>query len=237
MATAAVLVIVIALAAAGAFDGCRGRAARSAARPPPCRLLPTAASPTRRARYSPPVWAGARRTRGARSTPASSSQARSSSTATSRCWTSSSPARADAGSTRPTSSRSRRATAPSASSSAPTTTSSPTGGQGYTDNATGVGLLLEVGCAHQAHVDALHHRLRGVRREEDGLLGAQDYVRSISDVERRATIGMIDLDAPAAAMSSQSRAAPAEPPGSAMTPSAPPTRSASRSSPAEDARP
>ena len=33
--------------------------------------------------------------------------------------------------------------------------------------------------------------------EENGSLGAQDYVRSMSDVERRATIGMIDLDAPA----------------------------------------
>ena len=33
--------------------------------------------------------------------------------------------------------------------------------------------------------------------EEDGTLGSQFYLRSMRDVERRATIGMIDLDAPA----------------------------------------
>ena len=54
--------------------------------------------------------------------------------------------------------------------------------------------------------------------EEDGQLGADDFLRGMSDVERRATIGMIDLDAPAGGDElSRSPAASAVPPGCATT--------------------
>ena len=75
--------------------------------------------------------------------------------------------------------------------------SSATGGQGYTDNATGVGLLLEVAGRIKNMPTPYTIVFVAFGAEENGSLGAQDYVRSMSDVERRATIGMIDLDAPA----------------------------------------
>ena len=151
VATAAVLVLVIGLAAAGAFDGCRRHGAAKVG--PPVRRRVRLAARRRRLRHGQ----GARRaasasappTPGARSTRASSSPARSSSTATSRCTAGVHRDRGRAPRPlRATSSPSRRATPPSASSSAPTTTPS-AAGEGYLDNATGVGLLLEVAGARQ----------------------------------------------------------------------------------------
>jgi hypothetical protein len=70
-------------------------------------------------------------------------------------------------------------------------------GEGYLDNATGIGLLLEMAA-----------RIKNVRTpytivfvafgaEEDGQLGAEYYMSSMTDVDREATIGMIDLESPA----------------------------------------
>jgi alkaline phosphatase isozyme conversion protein len=68
-------------------------------------------------------------------------------------------------------------------------------GDGYTDNATGIGLLLEVAGRIKNVPTPYTVVFVAFGAEENGALGAQDYVSSMSDVERRATIGMIDLDA------------------------------------------
>jgi alkaline phosphatase isozyme conversion protein len=70
-------------------------------------------------------------------------------------------------------------------------------GQGYTDNATGIGLLLEVAARIKKTPTPYTVVFVAFGAEEDGLLGSQHYFDTLSDVERRATIGMIDLDAPA----------------------------------------
>jgi alkaline phosphatase isozyme conversion protein len=70
-------------------------------------------------------------------------------------------------------------------------------GEGYTDNATGIGLLLEAAGRIKNMPTPYTIVFVAFGAEENGSLGAEDYVRSMSDVERRATIGMIDLDAPA----------------------------------------
>jgi alkaline phosphatase isozyme conversion protein len=70
-------------------------------------------------------------------------------------------------------------------------------GEGYLDNATGVGLLLEVAARIKRMPTPYTIVFVAFGAEEDGSLGAQYYLRGMSDVERRATIGMIDLDAPA----------------------------------------
>jgi len=75
--------------------------------------------------------------------------------------------------------------------------SSAVGGQGYTDNATGIGLLLEAAGRIKNMPTPYTVVFVAFGAEEDGSLGAEDYVRGLSEVERRATIGMIDLDAPA----------------------------------------
>ena len=75
--------------------------------------------------------------------------------------------------------------------------SSRTGGQGYTDNATGIGLLLEMAGRIKNTPTPYTIVFVAFGAEEDGSLGAQDYLRSMSEVERSATIGMIDLDSPA----------------------------------------
>ncbi len=70
-------------------------------------------------------------------------------------------------------------------------------GEGYLDNATGVGLLLEV-AARIKHVPTPYTIVFvAFGAEENGSLGAEYFMRGMSGVERRATIGMIDLDAPA----------------------------------------
>ena len=70
-------------------------------------------------------------------------------------------------------------------------------GEGYLDNATGVGLLLEVAGRIKNMPTPYTVVFVAFGAEEDGQLGAQYFLRGMSDVERRATIGMIDLDAPA----------------------------------------
>ncbi len=70
-------------------------------------------------------------------------------------------------------------------------------GEGYLDNATGVGLLLEVAGRIKKMPTPYTVVFVAFGAEEDGQLGARYFLRTMSDVERRATIGMIDLDAPA----------------------------------------
>jgi alkaline phosphatase isozyme conversion protein len=70
-------------------------------------------------------------------------------------------------------------------------------GEGYSDNATGVGLLLEVAARIKNVPTPYSIVFVAFGAEENGSLGAKEYLRRMSDVERRATIGMIDLDAPA----------------------------------------
>ena len=70
-------------------------------------------------------------------------------------------------------------------------------GEGYLDNATGVGLLLEVAARIKNMPTPYTIVFVTFGAEEEGSLGAGYFVRGMSDVERRATIGMIDLDAPA----------------------------------------
>lgn len=70
-------------------------------------------------------------------------------------------------------------------------------GEGYTDNATGVGLLLEVAARIKNVPTPYTVVFVAFGAEENGSLGAEDYLRGLSDVERGAVIGMINLDAPA----------------------------------------
>ena len=70
-------------------------------------------------------------------------------------------------------------------------------GEGYLDNATGVGLLLEVAARVKNVPTPYSIEFVAFGAEEKGSLGARDYVRRMSGAERRSTIGMIDLDAPA----------------------------------------
>ena len=70
-------------------------------------------------------------------------------------------------------------------------------GQGYVDNATGIGLLLEVAARVKNVPTPYTIVFVTFGAEEDGTLGSQFYMRDMTDLERRATIGMIDLDAPA----------------------------------------
>jgi hypothetical protein len=70
-------------------------------------------------------------------------------------------------------------------------------GEGYTDNATGIGLLLEVAARIKKMPTPYTVVFVAFGAEEDGLLGSRYYLDTLSDVERRASVGMIDLDAPA----------------------------------------
>ena len=70
-------------------------------------------------------------------------------------------------------------------------------GEGYTDNATGIGLLLEVAARIKKMSTPYTVVFVAFGAEEDGRLGSRYYLDTLSKVERRATIGMIDLDAPA----------------------------------------
>ncbi len=70
-------------------------------------------------------------------------------------------------------------------------------GEGYLDNATGIGLLLEV-AARVKHVPTPYTIVFvAFGAGESGRLGARHYVKTLTDVDRKATIGMIDLAAPA----------------------------------------
>jgi alkaline phosphatase isozyme conversion protein len=70
-------------------------------------------------------------------------------------------------------------------------------GKGYTDNATGVGLMLEVAARIKKMPTPYTVIFVAFGAEEEGQLGSQYYLDALSAVDRRATIGMIDLDAPA----------------------------------------
>jgi len=80
-------------------------------------------------------------------------------------------------------------------------------GEGYSDNATGTGLLLETAARIKSQNAPYTIVFVAFGAEEKGLLGSRYYMRTMSDLERRATIGMIDLDAVAggAALSVTSR--------------------------------
>jgi len=68
-------------------------------------------------------------------------------------------------------------------------------GEGYSDNATGTGLLLETAARIKSQVTPYTIVFVAFGAEERGLLGSRYYARAMSDLERPATIGMIDLDA------------------------------------------
>ncbi len=68
-------------------------------------------------------------------------------------------------------------------------------GEGYSDNATGTGLLLETAARIKSQVTPYTIVFVAFGAEEKGLLGSRYYVRTMNALERRATIGMIDLDA------------------------------------------
>lgn len=68
-------------------------------------------------------------------------------------------------------------------------------GEGYSDNATGVGLLLEVAARVKGLPTPYSIEFVAFGAEEEGSLGARHYWESLSDLERKATMGMIDLDA------------------------------------------
>jgi len=70
-------------------------------------------------------------------------------------------------------------------------------GEGYVDNATGVGLLIELAARLKAVTTPYTVVFVAFGAEERGALGSRHFVKAMSDDERRATIGMIDLDAPA----------------------------------------
>lgn len=68
-------------------------------------------------------------------------------------------------------------------------------GQGYADNATGIGLVLEAAARVKPRVTPYTLVFVAFGAEERGLAGSSHYVRAMSSLESRATIGMIDLDA------------------------------------------
>jgi len=68
-------------------------------------------------------------------------------------------------------------------------------GEGYSDNATGTGLLLETAARIKSQDTPYTIVFVAFGAEEKGLLGSRYYARTMSSLERRATIGMIDLDA------------------------------------------
>jgi alkaline phosphatase isozyme conversion protein len=68
-------------------------------------------------------------------------------------------------------------------------------GQGYVDNATGIGLLLEAAARVKPRVTPYTIVFVAFGAEERGLSGSRYYARTMSSLESHATIGMIDLDA------------------------------------------
>lgn len=72
---------------------------------------------------------------------------------------------------------------------------SASGRQGYLDNATGIGLLLEVAARIKHESTPYTIVFVAFGAEESGMLGSDYYERTMTDIERRATLGMIDLDA------------------------------------------
>ena len=68
-------------------------------------------------------------------------------------------------------------------------------GQGYADNASGVGLLLEMAARLKAKATPYTLVFVAFGAEEQGMLGSRYYVRTLPGRELKATLGMIDLDA------------------------------------------
>jgi len=68
-------------------------------------------------------------------------------------------------------------------------------GEGYADNATGIGLLLEAAARVKPKVTPYTIVFVAFGAEERGRAGSRYYARSMSSLETRATKGMIDLDA------------------------------------------
>ncbi len=68
-------------------------------------------------------------------------------------------------------------------------------GEGYLDNATGIGLLLELAARLKTRPTPYTLVFVAFGAEEDGTLGSRYFVRTMSDGDLRRTIGMIDLDA------------------------------------------
>jgi acetylornithine deacetylase/succinyl-diaminopimelate desuccinylase-like protein len=68
-------------------------------------------------------------------------------------------------------------------------------GEGYLDNATGIGLLLEMAARLKTRPTPYTLVFVAFGAEENGTLGSRYYVRSLPDGDLRRTIGMIDLDA------------------------------------------
>jgi hypothetical protein len=67
-------------------------------------------------------------------------------------------------------------------------------GQGYTDNATGVGLLLEAAARLKPRTTPYTVVFVALGAGEQGALGAEHYVRSMSAAQREATLAVLDLD-------------------------------------------
>lgn len=68
-------------------------------------------------------------------------------------------------------------------------------GEGYLDNATGIGLLLELAARLKTRPTPYTLVFVAFGAEERGALGSRYFVRTMSNGDRRRTIGMIDLDA------------------------------------------
>jgi alkaline phosphatase isozyme conversion protein len=68
-------------------------------------------------------------------------------------------------------------------------------GDGYADNASGLALLLETAARIKAQPTPYTIVFIAFGAEERGALGSGYYARTMSETDRRATLGMIDLDA------------------------------------------
>jgi alkaline phosphatase isozyme conversion protein len=68
-------------------------------------------------------------------------------------------------------------------------------GQGYLDNASGIGLLLETAARLKPRSTPYTIVFVAFGAEEPGELGSNYYVNTMSKLEKTATMGMIDLDA------------------------------------------
>ncbi len=67
-------------------------------------------------------------------------------------------------------------------------------GEGYIDNATGLGLLLEMAARMRQRSSPYTIVFVAFGASQSGLAGSRYYVQTMTPLERRATVGMIDLD-------------------------------------------
>ena len=68
------------------------------------------------------------------------------------------------------------------------------GSDGYTDNAVGIGLLLEVAAKLKAQPTPYTIVFVAFGAKEDGLFGSRRFMAAMPKVERDATLGITDLD-------------------------------------------